>query len=119
MKWIVIIDEGRQNMSYTFTASNKEMATVKALEMLDIFISDACREYDEEYLPKVTLYEISNTTNLNILKHIQDSQEKKKKRRQAAEEAHERALFKSLQKKFAKSEIDHKPDCQCKSCVGM
>jgi hypothetical protein len=114
--WLVMISEGRENHSYTFSAPDLATAEKKALELFDDFCFEAGREYDEEYLPDVDLYEISDPTNISVLSHVKEKRVKDEKRRKAAQEEREREQFEFLKKKFEKV---HKTNCQCKSCVGM
>ena len=102
MKWLVLISEGRENHSYTFSAPNLEAAQKKSLECFDDFCFMANREYHEEYLPDVNLYEVSKCINVNVFEHVKEKRKERQERDRNAQEDHDRAVYERLKDKFEK-----------------
>ena len=122
MNWLVKISESRENHSYTFSAPNLEAAQKKSLECFDDFCFMAAREYDEEYLPDVDLYEVSKCININVLEHVKEKRKEQQERDRNAQEERDRQHFEFLKKKFDIITIplhghnEDDPNCNCRSC---
>lgn len=97
MNWILVIDEGRENMSFSFFAKDLKAAEETALEYFDKFCDDACRHYNEDYFPEVNLYEVSESIQINIMEHIKIEEFNRK-----YQEEYALATYNRLKKRFEK-----------------
>ncbi len=102
-KWLVAINiDSLGSYNEIFEASSIEKAETKAFKALDYFIRENGRDYDEVCLPEVNLFEIVETTTLDVEEYILSLNEKKRKHQEKLMEDRERSYYENLKKKFEK-----------------
>lgn len=122
MNWLIIISEGRENHSYSFSAIDRAAAEAESLKLFDRFCFDACREYHKDYLPEVDLYEVSDSgpISINIIEHVKEKLIRDERKRKADMEEQDRRHYEFLKERFdLKPKGGHNeddPNCNCRSC---